>query len=112
MLQAVDNTTQIDHVVVSNYGIFVIETKNYKGWICGNEFDDYWTQVIYKMKEKLRNPIMQNYGHTQVLKSVLHEYPNINYVPIVVFTTKADIKVKLKATVVYTVRLLKLVFGK
>src|SRR5450631_2320313 len=40
MLQVGNKTTQIDHVIVSNYGIFVIETKNYKGWIVGNEFDD------------------------------------------------------------------------
>ncbi|WP_318011012.1 nuclease-related domain-containing protein [Clostridium sp. FP1] len=37
-----NKTTQIDHVIVSNYGIFVIETKNYKGWIIGNEFDENW----------------------------------------------------------------------
>lgn len=42
MLQVGNKTTQIDHVIVSNYGIFVIETKNYKGWIIGNEFDDNW----------------------------------------------------------------------
>ena len=47
MLQVRNKMTQIDHVVVSNYGIFVIETKNYKGWIIGNEFDDNWKQVIY-----------------------------------------------------------------
>jgi len=41
MLQVGSKTTQIDHVVVSNYGVFVIETKNYKGWIIGNEFDEY-----------------------------------------------------------------------
>lgn len=39
-------TTQIDHVVVSPYGVFVIETKGYKGWILGGENSDYWTQVI------------------------------------------------------------------
>lgn len=60
MLQVGNKTTQIDHVVVSNYGIFVIETKNYKGWITGNEFDEYWKQTIYKRKEKLHNPIKQN----------------------------------------------------
>lgn len=43
-------TTQIDHVVVSPYGVFVIETKGYKGWILGGENSDYWTQVIYKFK--------------------------------------------------------------
>jgi len=44
-------TTQIDHVVVSFYGIFVIETKNYKGWIYGNEDSEQWTQK-YLWEEK------------------------------------------------------------
>lgn len=39
-------TTQIDHIIVSVFGIFVIETKNYKGWIFGNEKQEKWTQVI------------------------------------------------------------------
>ena len=34
-------TTQIDHIVVSIYGIFVIETKTYKGWIYGDTYKDY-----------------------------------------------------------------------
>jgi len=93
--------------VVSNYGIFVIETKNYKGWIIGNEFDDYWTQVIFKRKEKLYNPIKQNYGHIQALKNILSEYGNVNYISIVAFTTKADLKIKSKTEVVYTVNILK-----
>lgn len=105
ILQAGNRTTQIDHVVVSNYGIFVIETKNYQGWILGNEFDDYWTQVIYKRKEKLHNPIRQNYGHIQALKEVLNEYIDVNYISIVAFTTKADLKVKANTDVVYTVNL-------
>ena len=41
-------STQIDHIVVSPYGVFVIETKGYKGWILGGENSEYWTQVIYK----------------------------------------------------------------
>lgn len=52
MLKVGNKTTQIDHVVVSNYGIFVIETKNYKGWIIGDEYDEYWKQVIYKREAK------------------------------------------------------------
>ena len=39
-------TTQIDHLLLSPYGIFVIETKNYKGWIFGNERQKIWTQKI------------------------------------------------------------------
>lgn len=107
MLQAGSRTTQIDHVVVSNYGIFVIETKNYQGWILGNEFDDYWTQVIFKRKEKLHNPIKQNYGHIKALKDALSEYADANYISIVAFTTKADLKVKANTDVVYTVNLTK-----
>src|SRR5262249_2599367 len=42
------STTQIDHVVVSNFGIFCIETKNYTGWIFGNAHQQHWTQVIYR----------------------------------------------------------------
>ena len=45
-------TTQIDHVVVSPFGIFVIETKNYGGWIFGDEDSRYWTQTIYGKKSR------------------------------------------------------------
>ena len=44
------SSSQIDHLVISIYGIFVIETKNYKGWIFGNEKSEKWLQVIYKEK--------------------------------------------------------------
>ena len=43
-------STQIDHIVVSPYGVFVIETKGYKGWILGRENGEYWTQTTDKTK--------------------------------------------------------------
>ncbi len=43
-------STQIDHVVVSPYGVFVIETKGYKEWILGGENSEYWTQTIYRSR--------------------------------------------------------------
>ena len=46
------SNTQIDIVVVSNFGVFCIEVKAYKGWIFGNAQHKYWTQVIYKYKKK------------------------------------------------------------
>ncbi|MFC3040790.1 NERD domain-containing protein [Virgibacillus xinjiangensis] len=63
--------TQVDHVVTSPYGIFVIETKHYDGWIFGGEKQQYWTQVIYQRKERLYNPIRQNAGHIQALRDFL-----------------------------------------
>jgi hypothetical protein len=107
MIEVEGKTSQIDHVIISNYGIFVIETKNYKGWIIGDEYSEYWTQVIYKRKEKLYNPIRQNYGHVQALKNYLSDYPDLKYIPIVVFSVTADLKVKTKSDVVYSLKLLK-----
>lgn len=107
MLSMDGRTSQIDHVVVSNYGIFVIETKNYKGWIMGDEYGEYWTQVIYKRKEKLYNLVRQNYGHIQALKEKLQEFQEINFIPIIVFSVDSDLKVKTKTDVIYSVNLLK-----
>ena len=64
-------STQIDHVIVSKYGIFVIETKNYKGWIFGNEKQKQWTQVIMGRKYKFQNPLRQNYLHIKTLAELL-----------------------------------------
>jgi len=107
MLRTDGKTSQIDHVVISNYGIFVIETKNYKGWILGDERGQQWTQVIYKRKEKFYNPIRQNYGHVQALKQNLQDYNDLNYIPIVVFSIDAELKVKTDSKVIYSVNLLK-----
>lgn len=57
-------TTQIDHLVVSIFGIFVIETKNMSGWIYGGERDSHWTQCFPNGKKfRFQNPIKQNYRH-------------------------------------------------
>lgn len=64
-------TTQIDLVILSQYGIFVIEVKNYNGWIFGNEKDKYWTQVLYSKKNKFYNPLWQNYRHVKALTELL-----------------------------------------
>ena len=107
VLQAGEYTSQIDHIVISDYGVFVIETKNYKGWILGHEQSEYWTQVIFKRKEKLYNPIRQNLGHIKTLKKCLAAYPTIPYHSIIVFSSRATIKVTTTTDVVYTSQLLR-----
>ena len=67
-----DGTTQIDHIIVSKFGIFVIETKNMKGWIFGSERQKQWTQQIFKHKSKFQNPLHQNYKHVKSLESCLN----------------------------------------
>lgn len=102
-----NGSSQIDHIIVSIYGVFVIETKNYSGWIFGDEKSDKWTQVIYKNKEYFHNPIHQNYGHIMSLKNILSDYPNLNYISIVTFTPKCNLKIKVNSTVIYSNKILK-----
>jgi len=92
LIKTKNGTTQIDHVVISPYGLMVIETKNYKGWIYGKEESEYWTQVIYKNKFKFRNPIKQNWGHICALKEVLPEYKDITFHSIIVIAGSAKVK--------------------
>ena len=92
LLHTSRGSSQIDHVVVSVYGIFVIETKRYSGWIHGNEKSRNWTQTIYKTRTKFRNPIKQNWSHIYALKEVLSDYGCINYYNIVVFTGDGKLK--------------------
>ena len=66
-----NGTAQIDHLVVSPYGIFIIETKNKKGWIFGSENQKNWTQVIYGNKYSFQNPLKQTYRQKKVLAEFL-----------------------------------------
>lgn len=64
-------STQIDHVIVSEFGVFVVETKNMKGWIFGSRNQKTWTQKIYKHSNKFQNPLHQNYKHVKTIESLL-----------------------------------------
>lgn len=66
-------TTQIDHILISPYGVFVIETKNYKGWIFGSAHQKKWTQQIYKKRSQFQNPLHQNFKHEKVLQGILQD---------------------------------------
>jgi len=88
-------TTQIDHVIVSNFGVFCVETKAYSGWILGRESDKYWTQSINYRKYRFYNPLRQNYGHVKTLEKLLASL-NIS-IPIYSFIAFPDAE-KLKIT--------------
>lgn len=66
-----DGTTQIDHIVVSRYGVFVIETKNMGGWIFGSQNDPTWTQTFGKHRNSFQNPLRQNFKHIKELEALL-----------------------------------------
>ena len=85
-------TTQIDHVVVSPYGVFVIETKNMVGRIKGKKDNPNWIQFLNgKKPRKFLNPIKQNEQHVNHLKSIFPSYAKENIHNFVVFGCKADL---------------------
>ena len=77
------NTVQIDHILINEYGVFVIETKNYKGVVYGTESKSYWRQYLKNKSFTFYNPIKQNESHIQHLKEMFgKKYP---YHSIIVF---------------------------
>lgn len=94
------HSTQIDHIVISPYGVFIIETKGYKGWILGGENSEYWIQTIYKNKYRFYNPIKQNDGHIRFLRHILRCSIDIPFIPIVVFNNAANLKVQVEHHIV------------
>lgn len=91
-LSAVGGTTQVDHILVSRFGVFVIETKNYNGWIFANPSNGTWTQVLFRAKFKFQNPIIQNRRHVQAVRTLLDFLPQDAIQSAVVFVGEAEFK--------------------
>lgn len=87
-----DGTTQVDHILVSRYGVFVIETKHYTGSISGDPYAAEWTQVRFSKQYKFQNPIRQNYLHVAAVAELLDFLPSDQIHSIVVFTSDATFK--------------------
>ena len=98
-----DGTTQIDHIIVSKYGIFVVETKNMKGWIFGNEKQKYWTQKIFKHTTKFQNPLHQNYKHIKTLQNALGIEKDKIF-SVIVFTGDSTFKTPMPKNVVHGIK--------
>ncbi|OME01124.1 NERD nuclease [Paenibacillus odorifer] len=77
--------TQIDHIVISPYCIFVIETKNYNGEIKGGRTDQQWS---VSNRYKMYNPLKQNYGHIKAVESLTKSIPKVKFVSIISFTMR------------------------
>lgn len=104
-------SSQVDHVVVSPYGIFVIETKDYSGWIFGDENSKVWTQTLPRIhrqtlqnkayKNTFQNPIRQNYSHIKALQEHLPFIDNSCFKTVIAFTRVSEFKTKMPEKVKY-----------
>jgi len=95
-----DGTTQIDHILVSRFGVFVIETKDYRGWLFAGEADSKWTQVLFHYKFRFQNPLFQNARHVQAVQELLDFLPRDAVKSVVVFAGEAEFKTATPARVV------------
>ena len=85
-------TTEIDVLYLTLKGVFVLESKNYSGWIFGNDKDQSWTQSLPGARNKSRfpNPVRQNATHVRWLTKYLPD--GIPLFPIVVFSERCALK--------------------
>ena len=85
IIPAPNGTTQIDNIVVSPFGVFVIEAKYFQGWIFGGAKQEKWTHTLSRFeKYAFPNPIRQNYGHIKALARLLRQ-PESRFHSVIVF---------------------------
>ena len=105
MLRTGTQLTQIDHIIISVYGISIIETKHYKGIIIGSDKQYYWQQRIGKKRFQLRSPIKQNIAHVLAVSQNLNLDQRV-LIPMVVFTGQCTLRVHTKSHVLYLSQLM------
>jgi restriction system protein len=110
LLETQGGTTQIDHILLTSKGLFVIETKNMKGWIFGSANQKRWTQQIYRHKSSFQNPLHQNYKHTQTLRALLDLDSSVVH-SIVVFVGGVQFKMPMPANVIGRHELSSYIYG-
>lgn len=92
-----DETTEVDAVMLHSSGLYVFESKNYGGWIYGQEEERMWTQLLrdnrgFVQKERFYNPLIQNRSHVRLLKKFLGIGTDIPVYSVVVFSDRCVLK--------------------
>lgn len=87
------STTEIDLIMINKSGVYVFESKNYSGWIFGDEKNKNWTQSLKGGKKyKFFNPIRQNKGHINALQKVITDVKKDNFYSYIVFSERCELK--------------------
>lgn len=69
------HSAEIDHILVSSAGVFIIETKSDTGVVSGQKEDSRWhvRKGRGQVGKDPRNPLKQNQGHIYFLKKLCGE---------------------------------------
>ena len=86
-------SSQIDHLVISTRGIFVIETKSHVGYIRGYEHAEYWHQYVGDTERAFYNPLLQNETHLKAVRKLLSEEFDLPYISMIVFTGASGVDI-------------------
>ncbi|MCT4779941.1 MULTISPECIES: nuclease-related domain-containing protein [Exiguobacterium] len=86
--------TEIDITFIHESGIYVLESKNYSGWIFGKEADRQWTQMFKnRYKQRFYNPIKQNEQHLKSMEQFLAKTVEDNvFQSVIVFSERCELK--------------------
>jgi hypothetical protein len=104
-------TTQIDHIVISKFGIFVIETKYTDSWLYGGQYQEKWTEVYYTKHFSFTNPLYQNYAHTKALAEFLKINEN-KIIPLIVYWGDCQFETDMPPNVVKGMNIIKFISSK
>lgn len=92
-----NGTTEIDLILINECGIFVIESKNYGGDICGDENNLMWNEFIPvkgngPQRYDFYNPLMQNETHIKWLKHCLSDEGDVPIYSLVLFSNRSNLR--------------------
>ena len=87
-------TSEIDNILIHKKGVFVIECKDYRGWIFGRDIDAHWTEVFKSergntKKYSFYNPIKQNGGHIRAIRNKIRDF-DVPFYSIIVFSNECS----------------------
>jgi len=87
-----DMVMNIEKILVSKQGVFVIMTKECEGWIFGKEEDKYWVQMAYNRKNKFRNPILENSKYVEAVRKRISDMKHVPVYSIILFKDECTLK--------------------
>ena len=99
-LRSAQGTFTIKKILVSVYGVFVMEIKDMRGMIVGSELQAIWQKTTYKDKQKFPNPLHKNTQNKHFIESLLNISPESVH-SVVVFLGNTEIRTTMPANVTF-----------
>lgn len=98
VLPTEDETTQIDHLLVSRFGVFVVEMKNMTGLLYGPHDQDEWTEEVDGYSKLIPNPLHQHFRHAKALEEIFGLKPHTIY-PVLVLVGDSEFRTEMPENV-------------